>query len=133
MRSTEEYVLQDKAGSDFNMELLHKKKELSVLRNYYEQLIDIGEALEENENEIFEREDLRYFKIFTDKAVRLRENVDLLREVVYRVDSRVSAAYGDRGLVRHEFSQYAGVDLEIWIFQCDCAFCACGWRACSRL
>ncbi len=41
----EEYVLQDKAGSDFNMELLHKKKELSVLRNYYEQLIDIGEAL----------------------------------------------------------------------------------------
>lgn len=26
----EEYVLQDKAGSDFNMELLHKKKELSV-------------------------------------------------------------------------------------------------------
>ena len=77
----EEYVLQDKAGSDFNMELLHKKKELSVLRNYYEQLIDIGEALEENENEIFEREDLRYFKIFTDKAVRLRENVDLLRDM----------------------------------------------------
>ena len=146
----EEYVLQDKAGSDFNMELLHKKKELSVLRNYYEQLIDIGEALEENENEIFEREDLRYFKIFTDKAVRLRENVDLLRdsivhlrdaylkaerdyEAVYRVDGSVSAAYGDRGLVRHEFSQYAGVDLEIWIFQCDCAFCACGWRACSSL
>ncbi len=32
-----------------------RKKELSVLRNYYEQLIDIGEALEENENEIFER------------------------------------------------------------------------------
>ena len=78
----EEYVLQDKAGSDFNMELLHKKKELSVLRNYYEQLIDIGEALEENENEIFEREDLRYFKIFTDKAVRLRENVDLLRDSI---------------------------------------------------
>lgn len=75
-------MLQDKAGSDFNMELLHKKKELSVLRNYYEQLIDIGEALEENENEIFEREDLRYFKIFTDKAVRLRENVDLLRDSI---------------------------------------------------
>ena len=45
-------------------------------------LSDIGEALEENENEIFEREDLRYFKIFTDKAVRLRENVDLLRDSI---------------------------------------------------
>lgn len=78
----EEFVLRDKAGKDFNMELLHKKKELLILRNYYEQLIDIGEALGENENELFDREDLRYFKIFTDKAERLRENVDLLRDSV---------------------------------------------------
>lgn len=78
----EECVLRDRAGKDFNMELLHKKKELLVLRNYYEQLIDIGEALEENENEIFDSEDLRYFKIFTDKAVRLRENVDTLRDSI---------------------------------------------------
>lgn len=78
----EEFVLRDKAGKDFNLELLHKKKELMILRNYYEQLIDIGEALEENENELFESEDLRYFKIFTNKAVRLRENVDLLRDSI---------------------------------------------------
>ncbi len=78
----EECVLRDRAGKDFNMELLHKKKELLMLRNYYEQLIDIGEALEENENEIFDSEDLRYFKIFTDKAVRLRENVDTLRDSI---------------------------------------------------
>lgn len=78
----EECVLRDIAGKDFNMELLHKKKELLMLRNYYEQLIDIGEALEENENEIFDSEDLRYFKIFTDKAVRLRENVDTLRDSI---------------------------------------------------
>ena len=51
-----------------------------ILRNYYEQLIDIGEALQENENDIFENEDLRYFKIFTNKAIRLKDNVLLLSE-----------------------------------------------------
>lgn len=78
----EELVLRDKAGKDFNIELLYKKKDLLVLRNYYEQLIDIGHDLEENENEIFESEDLRYFRIFNDKVVRLRENVDILRNSV---------------------------------------------------
>ncbi|MCC8016658.1 MAG: hypothetical protein LIO43_04700, partial [Clostridiales bacterium] len=38
----EEIVLKDKAGSNFNLRLLQMKKELLILRNYYEQLIDIG-------------------------------------------------------------------------------------------
>lgn len=78
----EEFVLSDRSGKDFNMELLHKKQDLVILRNYYEQLIDIGDELSENENELFFEEDLRYFKIFTDKAVRLRENVDMLRDTL---------------------------------------------------
>lgn len=76
----EEYVLTNQATKDFNLNLHHMKKELLILRNYYEQLIDIGEALQENENDIFENEDLRYFKIFTNKAIRLKDNVLLLSE-----------------------------------------------------
>lgn len=64
------------------MKLLNMKKELLTLRGYYEQLIDISEALRENENEIFEENGLRAFHIFTDKAIRLKENVDLLRDSV---------------------------------------------------
>lgn len=50
-----------------------------MLHNYYEQLIDIGEALGEDENGLFPSEELRYFKLFTDKARRLSEGVESLR------------------------------------------------------
>ncbi len=78
----EEIVLKSKADKSFNLKLLNIKKELLSLRGYYEQLIDISEALRENENEIFEHSALNQFSIFTDKAVRLKENVDLLRDSV---------------------------------------------------
>lgn len=78
----EETVLKNNLDKDFNLKLLSLKKELLSLRGYYEQLIDISEALRENENEIFDSESLKQFTIFTDKAVRLKENVDLLRDSV---------------------------------------------------
>lgn len=82
INNLEEAVLKNRADRDFNMHLLNMKKELLALRGFYEQLIDVGEALRENENELFEENGLKNFKIFTDKAVRLKENVDLLRDSV---------------------------------------------------
>lgn len=82
INNLEETVLKNKADRNFNMKLLNMKKELLTLRGYYEQLIDISEALRENENEIFDAEGLKSFNIFTDKAIRLKENVDLLRDSV---------------------------------------------------
>lgn len=78
----EENVLENRADRNFNMNLLNMKKELLTLRGYYEQLIDISEALRENENEIFDADRLKNFQIFADKAVRLKENVNLLRDSV---------------------------------------------------
>lgn len=84
----EEIVLKDKAKDDFNFELLRMKKELLTLRNYYEQLMDIGEALEDNENEIFDEDYLRYISNFTQKTNRLRDDVELLRgSVVHLQDA----------------------------------------------
>lgn len=87
----EELVIQDKATDKFNFLLLHMKKELLILRNYYEQLIDIGEALEDNENEIFEDSDLRYLSNFTEKVKRLREDIDSLRSSVDHLQDAYSA------------------------------------------
>ena len=84
----EKRVLENKADRDFNIKLLEMKNELLTLRGFYEQLIDVGEAFRENENELFDENALRSFRIFTDKAVRLKENVDLLRDgVVHLWDS----------------------------------------------
>lgn len=84
----EEIVLHDQAKDNFNLQLLQMKKELLAMRNYYEQLIDIGEALEDNENEIFDENYLRYISNFTNKTIRLRDDVELLRgSVVHLQDA----------------------------------------------
>lgn len=75
-----EDLLRGRENEDFITFLLEEKRRLLLLRNYYEQLIDIGRALEENENDLFGEGELRYFKIFTDKAERLERNVGTLRE-----------------------------------------------------
>ena len=87
----EELVLQNKANDKFNFLLLDMKKELLILRNFYEQLIDVGEALDDNENEIFEESDLRYLLNFTDRVKRQRENIDVLRSSVDHLQDAYSA------------------------------------------
>jgi len=82
INALEEKVLKNQADKDFNLKLLNMKKELLELRGYYEQLIDIGDLLRENENELFSFENLKCFKTFINKAGRLKENVDLLRSSV---------------------------------------------------
>lgn len=74
----EREVVNGKMDEDLNKEIFDLRNRLSTLKNYYDQLIDIGEALQENENDLFEEEDLRYFKIFTDKSERLSNNTQLL-------------------------------------------------------
>ena len=87
----EEQVLKDKATDKFNFLLLGMKKELLILRNFYEQLIDVGEALDDNENEIFEQNGLRYLLNFTDRVKRQRENLDMLRSSVDHLQDAYSA------------------------------------------
>ena len=74
----EREVVNGKVDPELNTEIFDLRNRLSALKNYYEQLIDIGESLQENENDLFEEEDLRYFKIFTDKFERLSNNTQLL-------------------------------------------------------
>ena len=54
--------------------------DLVDLRLHYEQLIDLGQELEENENGFFREEDLRYFRLFTERVTRLRDMVSGQRE-----------------------------------------------------
>lgn len=70
---------------EFISDIMSMKKELTILRNYYEQLIDIGEELQENENDLFNEEDLRYFKMFTTKVERLSNNTLMLKENLVQV------------------------------------------------
>ena len=52
------------------------------MRSHYEQLIDLGQELEENENGFFAEENLRYFRLFTERVLRLQDNLTNLRDYI---------------------------------------------------
>jgi len=70
---------------NFTNDVIKLRKRLVLLDNYYEQLIGIGEELEENGLDLFEDHNLRYFKLFTDRVTRLSSNTRMLQEYTVHV------------------------------------------------
>ena len=56
------------------------RSNLRELRIHYEQLIDFGQELQENENNFFKPENIRYFRLFTDRVTRLHDTATSLRD-----------------------------------------------------
>ncbi len=48
--------------------------EIRALRIHYEQLLDFSQELEENENNFFKPDNLRYFRLFSNRIERLRDS-----------------------------------------------------------
>lgn len=59
--------------------------ELLQLKMHYEQLIDLGQELSENENEFFQPDNIRFFELFTARVLRLQGIVSTLREYTGQV------------------------------------------------
>ncbi len=76
----EEAVAQGKISRNLHAQIFERKKRLLILQNYYDQLMDVGEELQENENEIFGEDTLHYFALFSAKADRLNNQVQRLME-----------------------------------------------------
>ena len=88
----EESVIKDSVNDDFSLELLHLKKELLTMHNYYEQLLDITDAIEENENELFDDDRLIYIMNVSNKISRLREDTDSLSSSINHLQDAYSAS-----------------------------------------
>ncbi|MBR6311709.1 MAG: magnesium transporter CorA [Oscillospiraceae bacterium] len=54
--------------------------DLRQLRVHYEQLIDLSQELEEDENDFFKEENLRYFHMFSNRMARLIDVATSLRD-----------------------------------------------------
>lgn len=87
----EEDIFEGRADKDFNHVLLKLKKHLLKMHNYYEQLLDITGAIDENENEIFESESLMYIINLSQKITRLREDCDSLSNMLSHMQDAYSA------------------------------------------
>ena len=56
------------------------RSDLRDLRIHYEQLLDLGQELEENENNFFSKKNTRYFHLFTQRVSRLHDIATSLRD-----------------------------------------------------
>lgn len=73
------------AKKDFLHFLVTYRNKLLALKLYYEQILEIYEAIEQNENGLIEQAELRYFRILTSRANRLYNGVLNLRDYVTQV------------------------------------------------
>lgn len=54
--------------------------DLRVLRVHYEQLLDFTQELEENENNFFKPDNLRYFRLFSNRIERFRDTAKAVED-----------------------------------------------------
>jgi magnesium transporter len=83
--SHEDRINDRNLDKEFNSQISEIRKELMLLDNYYQQLIAVGEELEENGSDILSEENLHYFRIFTDRVSRLSNNTRMLQEYSVQV------------------------------------------------
>ena len=76
--------MEDEILSDDTSESLSKlntvRGMLLDLHLHYGRLIDLGQELQENENGFFADDNIRYFRLFTQRVERLRDTVSNLRD-----------------------------------------------------
>ncbi|MCQ2401320.1 MAG: hypothetical protein MJ059_05295 [Lachnospiraceae bacterium] len=81
----EESIFKGTPGAKFNAELFEQKKKILRYYNYYGQILDITETLEENENEILNEDNLIYIINLTGKVKRLYDDMNLLEDVANHI------------------------------------------------
>ena len=88
----EEQIEDNTTGKRFNREVLALRRQLLVIRNYYEQLLDLFDAMLENEADLFAAKQLYHFRTARDKIARLSANAQLLRDSLVQVREAYMAA-----------------------------------------
>ena len=80
----EEGLITSKDDNYLNKIIVLRKK-LLKLKRYYERLLNIAELIEENENGLIDKKTIKYFKMFTNRANRLCQSINNLRDYVTQV------------------------------------------------
>ena len=67
------------------------RSDIRYLRIHYEQLMDLGQEFEENENNFFKQENLRYFRLFLNRVQRLHDTSTSLRDYTIQIRDQYKA------------------------------------------
>ena len=80
-----EEKIMDGKMEGFQSRFLPIRRELLTLRSYYDEIMDMGTELEENENGFFAKKQLKYFGTITDRADRLLGKTSHLLEYAQQI------------------------------------------------
>ena len=80
-----EDAIQNGSGEDAISRVNDIRGDVRELCIHYEQLIDLGQELEENENGFFKEENTRYFRLFLNRMARLHDAASSLRDHTMQV------------------------------------------------
>ena len=83
--------IMDGVDSFPTVQLNHIRSDIRNLRIHYEQLIDLGQELEENENSFFKQENIRYFKLFLNRMARLHDSSTSLSDYTMQLRDQYKA------------------------------------------
>lgn len=76
---------------NFQSNIMAIRRDLLILRGYYDEIMDVGKALEENENRYFAKKHLKYFGTISDRAERLMNKTSHLLEYAGQVNDAYQA------------------------------------------
>lgn len=76
---------------NFQSSIMSIRRDLLILRGYYDEIMDLGKALEENENGYFAKKQLKYFGTISDRAERLMNKTSHLLEYAGQVNDAYQA------------------------------------------
>ena len=66
------------------------RSDLLEMHTHYDHMIDLAKELEENENEFFHEDNLRYFRLLGERCQRLQDTVSELRDYIVQLRDLVS-------------------------------------------
>ncbi len=83
--STMEIDIMQGTIEEYPAQLNDIRSSLLDLHKHYEHLIDLSKELEENENGFFTEDNLRYFRLFAERVMRLQDTVASLRDYIVQL------------------------------------------------
>lgn len=83
--SNMEEIIMTSNNKDYTHEIIAFRKKLMIYKRYYDRLISILEAMEENTNGLFSKNEVRYFRILIDRTRHLLEGVRFLQEYLSQI------------------------------------------------
>ena len=81
-------VIEDdiESGREVDLDVMNDiRSELRDLRTHYSQLIDMAQEFEENENNFFKADNLRFFRLFSNRTSRLYDTVTSLLDYTVQI------------------------------------------------